>query len=98
MSTYLPSFVRGPKPPPKTVSKKARAEVISRDGLSCRYCCRSLAENEVTIDHIVSRKRGGRSNLENLCVACRSCNSSKSANYDRPGDHVLSRSEALRGE
>jgi len=52
-----------------------RVQVLARDGARCRYC--SL-EDDLTIDHVVPRTKGGLDLLENLVVACRRCNSEKS--------------------
>lgn len=51
-------------------------EVIARDGHRCRYCG---ATDDLTIDHLIPRCRGGNDKPSNLVVACRSCNSSKGA-------------------
>ena len=40
----------------------------------CAYC---FTGNGETLDHIFPLIRGGTNNLENLVMACRSCNSSK---------------------
>lgn len=51
-----------------------RQEVFARDGYVCQYCG-ALDSKEV--DHIHPLVRGGTSDLLNLCVACKPCNSSK---------------------
>lgn len=53
-----------------------RAQVFERDGLVCAYCGCESGPHE--IDHIVPVKRGGTNDPDNLCVACRPCNISKS--------------------
>lgn len=40
----------------------------------CAYCERHIA---LTIEHIVPAKRGGSSDISNICLACRKCNCSK---------------------
>jgi len=40
----------------------------------CVYC---LSDSNLTIDHIVPLSCGGSNNLDNLCIACGPCNSSK---------------------
>ena len=40
----------------------------------CAYCGQNAA---LSLDHLLSRKRGGTDNPSNLVYACRSCNSSK---------------------
>jgi len=51
-------------------------EVWEREGYTCAYC--GSTEN-LTIDHIVALADGGSHSLDNLTVACQSCNSSKGA-------------------
>jgi len=46
-------------------------------GPQCAYC--GTTEDELTLDHIVPLSQGGPHSFDNLCVACRSCNSSKGA-------------------
>lgn len=51
-------------------------EVFERDGYACVYCDSPL---NLTLDHIIPQSRGGSHTPDNLCTACRSCNSSKGA-------------------
>lgn len=44
----------------------------------CRYCNGRFPYKKLTIDHIFPRSKGGTWNLENLALACRSCNNKKS--------------------
>jgi hypothetical protein len=57
------------------VWKRIRREAIARDGRTCRYC--GGEAKPACVDHILPLVRGGRSVPENLCVACKPCNSSK---------------------
>jgi len=40
----------------------------------CAYCG---SENDLTLDHITPRSKGGRDRLTNMLCACRDCNISK---------------------
>lgn len=52
-----------------------RENIFIRDGQACTYC--GATEN-LTIDHIVPRARGGaRWDSSNCTTACRSCNQLK---------------------
>lgn len=51
-----------------------RHNVFKRDGYKCVYCS---ATNDLTIDHVLPRSKGGASTWSNLVTACRSCNSRK---------------------
>lgn len=42
-------------------------------------CLRCGAVDDLTIDHVTPIALGGKSNLDNLQILCRSCNSSKSS-------------------
>lgn len=58
-----------------------RRAVIARDGHVCGICggtCTTPTDNGprgLTLDHLIPVSRGGSGTLENLRVACRSCNS-----------------------
>lgn len=64
------------KTPPRAV-RFNRRNIFLRDGHSCQYCGKRPPRDELTIDHVVPRSRGGRSTWENVVVACVSCNSRK---------------------
>lgn len=51
-----------------------RQQTFERDGFACVYCG---ASGDLSADHLVPWADGGRSALDNLVTACRSCNSSK---------------------
>jgi len=52
----------------------SRKGVLRRDGFRCAFCGRTGAD---TIDHVLPRSRGGRSDWLNLVAACGPCNSRK---------------------
>ena len=54
-----------------------RTKVFMRDRYRCQYCGVRGSAFELSLDHILPRSRGGRTTPENLCVACKSCNSRK---------------------
>jgi len=51
-----------------------RKKIFERDGRVCRYC--GSTEN-LTLDHIIPVKDGGKNTLDNLQVLCRSCNAKR---------------------
>lgn len=55
----------------------SRENLFERDGCTCQYCGKTFPENELTIDHVIPRERGGRNTWENLVTACKKCNSLK---------------------
>jgi 5-methylcytosine-specific restriction endonuclease McrA len=53
--------------------------IIERDNSTCYlWCKRELARSEITFDHVIPLARGGSHTMDNLRVACKSCNSRKS--------------------
>lgn len=59
------------------ISKKGlREKVFEKSGHLCEIC---LSTDDLTIDHIISVKKGGQNDIDNLRVLCRTCNSSKGA-------------------
>lgn len=51
-----------------------RQNVFKRDAFSCQYCG---AINDLTLDHVTPRSKGGRSSWNNLVTACKRCNTKK---------------------
>ncbi|HKV40237.1 MAG TPA: HNH endonuclease [Blastocatellia bacterium] len=58
-------------------SRNLRLLILMRDKFRCQYCGMKGNALELTIDHIVPRARGGRSEAGNLCAACIECNQRK---------------------
>jgi hypothetical protein len=58
------------------ISDQVRAAVARRAGHRCEYCL--IHENDGgfphQVDHVVSRKHGGTSTIDNLAYACILCN------------------------
>jgi 5-methylcytosine-specific restriction endonuclease McrA len=52
----------------------SRRNLFKRDGYKCQYCGAHPRPDELTIDHIVPRSRGGESTWENCVLACIECN------------------------
>jgi 5-methylcytosine-specific restriction endonuclease McrA len=52
-------------------------EVIRRDEGRCRYCGIIPDRRRRTLDHVIPWGQGGGHSLDNLVVACRSCNMKK---------------------
>lgn len=89
VETRADRFVRSPSthlPWPSVVRLKAfvhvpykrimisRKNVMRRDRFRCQYCgCR----DQLTIDHVLPKSRGGRDTWENLATACTPCNNRK---------------------
>ena len=50
----------------------SRKNIFQRDNNSCQYC--GYTGQELSIDHIIPRSRGGNDNWENVTTACLNCN------------------------
>lgn len=74
-----------------------KRNVFLRDGYACQYCGERYPAVELTIDHVVPRAQGGRSNWENVVTACEPCNHKKSDRTPRQaGMPLLSTPERPR--
>jgi 5-methylcytosine-specific restriction endonuclease McrA len=54
-----------------------RERIFARDGMRCVYCGCDFAADQLTVDHVEPRMRGGDQSDGNLVTACRDCNSRK---------------------
>ncbi|MEK7486406.1 MAG: HNH endonuclease [Planctomycetota bacterium] len=64
---------------PKKYIPFSRLNVYKRDNFRCQYCGKVKNEEDLTIDHIFPKSRGGTCNWENCVTACVSCNTHKGA-------------------
>lgn len=60
---------------PRPRVKLSRREIFVRDRFTCQYC--GVETRELTLDHVVPRRRGGVHSWENLVSACKTCNHRK---------------------
>ena len=51
-----------------------RQNIFKRDGHRCQYCG---TPDELTLDHVLPKSRGGKTSWDNLATACKRCNSRK---------------------
>lgn len=51
-----------------------RRNIFKRDGNVCAYCG---SDDNLTIDHVLPKSRGGRTTWENVITACHICNNKK---------------------
>ncbi len=62
--------------PPRSVQFNRR-NIFMRDHYTCQYCGRKPSKDDLTIDHILPKSRGGRTIWENVTLACTACNTKK---------------------
>jgi 5-methylcytosine-specific restriction endonuclease McrA len=67
-------YVRIPHNLPMPLSRRA---ILLRDAFTCQYCGVQPGREHLTIDHIMPRSRGGRTDWENTVAACGACNRKK---------------------
>jgi heterodisulfide reductase subunit B len=77
------------------IPENLKIQIEQTDRQQCCYCLTSEANSGIpmTHDHILPRSKSGETNLQNLCLACRTCNEFKSdttqANDPLTGETVL---------
>jgi 5-methylcytosine-specific restriction endonuclease McrA len=54
-----------------------RGEIFARDNYRCVFCGLVFAEEDLTVDHLQARSRGGDRSGGNLVTACGACNLKK---------------------
>ena len=70
----LREMIKRPHPHVK-LNKK---EIFRRDKYKCQYCGES--SSNLTVDHVVPQRLGGKSTWDNLVTACAKCNHKKGGN------------------
>lgn len=62
---------------PKRSVRFSRYNIFLRDKNTCQYCGKTLPRNQLNIDHVVPRSRGGMSTWDNVVCSCLKCNCKK---------------------
>lgn len=57
--------------------KFSRSNVFLRDNHLCQYCMNKFGYDDLTMDHVVPRKDGGKTTWDNIVAACGPCNAMK---------------------
>ena len=70
----LLNYVRVPHNLPLPLSRRT---LLLRDSYMCQYCSVQPGREYLTIDHVIPRSRGGRTEWENVVAACGPCNRRK---------------------
>jgi len=75
---------------PQTRVRLNRRNLFARDGNRCQYCGRKFKTSDLSIDHVVPRSRGGRTEWNNVVCACLACNVKKGGRTPREaGMHLV---------
>jgi 5-methylcytosine-specific restriction endonuclease McrA len=59
---------------PKQKIHLSRRNILARDDHKCQYCGRHFPTQQLSIDHVLPRSRGGETTWENVVCACLPCN------------------------
>lgn len=78
----------------QTLSK--REKVFKAAGGLCVYCKIPMLIEEMTLDHVLPRSKGGTSRIENLVAACASCNHAKGCSILPSAERMLRRQKLKR--
>lgn len=65
------------KIPRRVTLPVTRRGILARDHYACQYCGATPLRQDLTIDHVLPRSRGGKTTWENVVTACQKCNSRK---------------------
>lgn len=57
--------------------KFSRRNVMIRDDWTCQYCSEKLSKTGGTIDHVIPKAKGGKTDYLNCVASCKSCNNKK---------------------
>jgi 5-methylcytosine-specific restriction endonuclease McrA len=69
--------------------KFSRVNIYARDRYRCQYCGDRKPIAELTYDHVVPRRDGGRTEWTNIVTACQDCNLAKGARTpEQAGMHL----------
>lgn len=62
---------------PRQTLRFNRRNLFARDGHNCQYCGKNLPTQQLSLDHVIPRSRGGKTTWENVVSACVDCNTRK---------------------
>ena len=57
--------------------KFTRRNIFARDEFTCQYCGKKYRLEELQLEHVVPKSKGGKSTWANTVCACHSCNTEK---------------------
>lgn len=66
-----------------------RTNVIIRDKNTCQYCTKVFATEQLTVDHVFPKSRGGKNTWTNLVASCKKCNQKKGCRTPEESGMIL---------
>jgi len=76
---------------PKRQVRFSRYNIYARDNCTCQYCGDRLPRQELNLDHVIPRSRGGSSTWENVVCSCLDCNRRKGGRTPHEAGMALAR-------
>lgn len=76
---------------PKRQVRFSRYNIYARDNCTCQYCNERFPRQELNLDHVIPRSRGGTSAWENVVCSCLDCNRRKGGRTPQEAGMALSR-------
>ena len=67
----------------------SRKNIIFRDDSTCQYCYQEFSPEELTMDHVIPRSRGGKRTWENIVCSCKKCNQKKGNRTPKEAEMIL---------
>lgn len=67
----------------------SRENVYLRDDYTCQYCGKKFDPQELTLDHVFPKSRGGETSWQNIVTCCKRCNCKKADKTPREAGMVL---------
>ncbi len=66
------------------LNAELRRQLLEADGRRCAYCQTTEINSgqPMTVDHVTPESKGGETEFDNLCFACRHCNEFKGATVE----------------
>lgn len=64
--------------------KLTRKNLYIRDNFTCQYCGEPFEDDELSIDHVLPRSKGGKNEWTNLVTSCNTCNWAKGSKIIKP--------------
>lgn len=64
--------------------KFSKSNVYLRDLYQCQYCSDTFDPRDLTLDHVIPKSAGGKTNFENIVSACKPCNYKKGSKLQKP--------------
>ncbi len=58
----------------KSLNASMRATLLARDGNLCFFCAETMPADDITVEHLVAKNKGGPDHTDNLVLAHEACN------------------------